>query len=59
MNDNLVISLSLDFPARAKPSYEGSEPGCMSKDNKFLTYFPILLLWHDSSQFYDHLFEFM
>ena len=26
MNDNLVMSLSWDFPARAKPSYEGSEP---------------------------------
>ena len=32
---------------------------CMSKNSKFLTYFPILLLYHDSNQFHDHLFEFM
>ena len=32
---------------------------CMSKNSKFFTYFPILLLYHDSNQFHDHLFEFM
>ena len=32
---------------------------CMSKNSKFLTYFPILLLYHDSNQFHDHLFEFI
>ena len=30
---------------------------CMSKNSKFLTYFPILLLYHDCNQFHDHLFE--
>ena len=32
---------------------------CMSKNSKFLTYFPILLLYHDSNQFHAHLLEFM
>ena len=32
---------------------------CMSKNSKFLTYFPILLLYHDSSPFHVHLLEFM
>ena len=32
---------------------------CMSKNSKCLTYFPTLLLYHDSNQFHDHLFEFM
>ena len=31
----------------------------MSKNSKFLTYFPILLLYHDSNQFHAHLLEFM
>ena len=73
------MSPSRIFPARAEPSYEGSEPSraelghfnfraeteltiltiCMSKNSKCLTYFPTLLLYHDSNQFHDHLFEFM
>ena len=32
---------------------------CMSKNSKFLTYFPILLQYHDSNQFYVHLHEYM
>ena len=32
---------------------------CMSKNSKFLTYFPILLLYHDFNQFHAHLLEFM
>ena len=75
----VVMGLSWNFPARASPSCEDSEPSraelghfnfraeteltiltiCMSKNSKFLTYFPILLLYHDSNQFHDHLFEFM
>ena len=29
------------------------------KNSKFLTYFPILCLYHDSNQFHAHLNEFM
>ena len=32
---------------------------CMSKNSKFLTYFQILLLCHDSDKFHAHLLEFM
>ena len=32
---------------------------CMSKNSKFLTYLPILLLYHDSNQLHAHLLEFM
>ena len=73
------MSSSWNFPARASPSCEDSEPSraelghlnfraeteltiltiCMSKNIKFLTYFPILLLCHDSNQFHARLLEFM
>ena len=32
---------------------------CMSKNSKFLAYFPLFLLYHDSNQFHAHLLEFM
>ena len=32
---------------------------CIPKNSKFLTYFPILLLYHDSNQFNAHLLEFI
>ena len=76
---NLVMSSSWNFPARASPSCEGSEPSqaelghfnfraeteltiltiCVSKNCKFLTYFPILLLYHNSNQFQVHISDFM
>ena len=67
----VMMSSSWHFPARAEPSYEGSEPSRAGhfnfraetelNRNFFNSFFPKFLLseilYHDFIQFYDHLSE--